>query len=62
MKPHHPQNFPNGSTRRDFLKKSAAVVVGTHTLNPSMYAETGQPSVAIVTDASDPTLSQPAVP
>ena len=57
MKQRNPQKSAHGTTRRDFLKKSGAAVVGSHIFGPSIYAQDGQSSVSIVTDASDPTLS-----
>ena len=61
MKQRNPEKSTNGKTRREFLKKSAAVVVGSHILSPSVYAQGGRSSVSIVTDTSDPTLSLPPV-
>ncbi len=61
MKQRNRQEFANGMTRRDFLKKSGAVAIGSHIFAPSIYAQGGQSSVSIVTDASDPILSQPPV-
>ena len=55
------QKFTGSETRRDFLKKSAAVVAGGQILSPPIYAQGGQSSVSIVTDPSDPALSQPPV-
>ena len=55
------QKFVGSETRRDFLKKSAAVVAGGQILSPSIYAQGGQSSVSIVTDPSDPIMSQPPV-
>ncbi|MDA2927468.1 hypothetical protein MYX78_09605, partial [Acidobacteria bacterium AH-259-G07] len=61
MKQQKLQKSTSGETRRDFLKKTAAVVAGSHLFTPSIYAQGGGSRVSIVTDASDPTLSQPPV-
>ena len=53
MKQRPLRNVANGTTRWDFLKRSAGVVVGSHTLSPWMYGQSQQPSVAIVTGGSD---------
>lgn len=61
MKQRDIRKSDSSESRRDFLKKSAGLVAGYQFLKPPIYAQGGQPGVSIVTDASDPTLSQPAV-
>ena len=60
MKQHNSRSVSSGETRRDFLKKTAAVVVGGYIASPFAQGQGGR-GISIVLDSSDPTLSQPPV-